>query len=383
MEFFLDLLSFFLKTLSIVGLIVLSLSLLIMILKSLKDDVKKGVKETQIRLEAVDLRRLYKKRRKFMQKSLKDTAPFAKALEGESKKKKLSEKKKKELRLQNTKEQHKEHLDKLKALEEQGVFCPHNLFVINFNGSVKGSEVKSLREKIDAILDVATDKDEVIVNLTSPGGMVNSYGLCSSQLCRIRDRGINLVCTVDSVAASGGYLMACVANKIVAAPFAYIGSVGVVAGVPNFKRAINKLNVDYEQITAGKYKRTLTMFGENTDEGRQKFKEELEVIHKRFKEQIVRFRPQVDLDKVATGEHWLALDAKELSLIDEIATSDEFIQRRVAQTYNCAIKLIVAKKSKKNFISRVKDLVSLKSPETYLKEQMASSLHDEPYEHIR
>ncbi|SPT67801.1 Probable protease sohB [Anaerobiospirillum thomasii] len=383
MEFFLDLLSFFLKTLSIVGLIVLGLSLLIMILKSLKDDVKKGVKETQIRLEAVDLRRLYKKRRKFMQKSLKDTAPFAKALEGESKKKKLSEKKKKELRLQNTKEQHKEHLDKLKALEEQGVFCPHNLFVINFNGSVKGSEVKSLREKIDAILDVATDKDEVIVNLTSPGGMVNSYGLCSSQLCRIRDRGINLVCTVDSVAASGGYLMACVANKIVAAPFAYIGSVGVVAGVPNFKRAINKLNVDYEQITAGKYKRTLTMFGENTDEGRQKFKEELEVIHKRFKEQIVRFRPQVDLDKVATGEHWLALDAKELSLIDEIATSDEFIQRRVAQTYNCAIKLIVAKKSKKNFISRVKDLVSLKSPETYLKEQMASSLHDEPYEHIR
>ncbi|SPT70251.1 protease SohB [Anaerobiospirillum thomasii] len=383
MEFFLDLLSFFLKTLSIVGLIVLGLSLLIMILKSLKDDVKKGVKETQIRLEAVDLRRLYKKRRKFMQKSLKDTAPFAKALEGESKKKKLSEKKKKELRLQNTKEQHKEHLDKLKALEEQGVFCPHNLFVINFSGSVKGSEVKSLREKIDAILDVATDKDEVIVNLTSPGGMVNSYGLCSSQLCRIRDRGINLVCTVDSVAASGGYLMACVANKIVAAPFAYIGSVGVVAGVPNFKRAINKLNVDYEQITAGKYKRTLTMFGENTDEGRQKFKEELEVIHKRFKEQIVRFRPQVDLDKVATGEHWLALDAKELSLIDEIATSDEFIQRRVAQTYNCAIKLIVAKKSKKNFISRVKDLVSLKSPETYLKEQMASSLHDEPYEHIR
>lgn len=383
MEFFLDLLSFFLKTLSIVGLIVLGLSLLIMILKSLKDDVKKGVKETQIRLEAVDLRRLYKKRRKFMQKSLKDTAPFAKALEGESKKKKLSEKKKKELRLQNTKEQHKEHLDKLKALEERGVFCPHNLFVINFNGSVKGSEVKSLREKIDAILDVATDKDEVIVNLTSPGGMVNSYGLCSSQLCRIRDRGINLVCTVDSVAASGGYLMACVANKIVAAPFAYIGSVGVVAGVPNFKRAINKLNVDYEQITAGKYKRTLTMFGENTDEGRQKFKEELEVIHKRFKEQIVRFRPQVDLDKVATGEHWLALDAKELSLIDEIATSDEFIQRRVAQTYNCAIKLIVAKKSKKNFISRVKDLVSLKSPETYLKEQMASSLHDEPYEHIR
>lgn len=383
MEFFLDLLSFFLKTLSIVGLIVLGLSLLIMILKSLKDDVKKGVKETQIRLEAVDLRRLYKKRRKFMQKSLKDTAPFARALEGESKKKKLSEKKKKELRLQNTKEQHKEHLDKIKALEEQGIFCPHNLFVINFNGSVKGSEVKSLREKIDAILDVATDKDEVIVNLTSPGGMVNSYGLCSSQLCRIRDRGINLVCTVDSVAASGGYLMACVANKIVAAPFAYIGSVGVVAGVPNFKRAINKLNVDYEQITAGKYKRTLTMFGENTDEGRQKFKEELEVIHKRFKEQIVRFRPQVDLDKVATGEHWLALDAKELSLIDEIATSDEFIQRRVAQTYNCAIKLIVAKKSKKNFISRVKDLVSLKSPETYLKEQMASSLHDEPYEHIR
>lgn len=273
-----------------------------------------------------------------------------------SKKEQLEKDKK---RLLAKKDQREEALKQLNERSAKGEFCPKNLFVIDFEGSTKAKEIKLLRRQIDAILEVATDQDEVIVNLCSPGGVVNTYGLCSSQLQRIRERNIFLTVTVDEVAASGGYLMACVANKIVAAPFSYIGSIGVIAGVPNFRKVLNKYDVDYEQITAGKYKRTLSMLGENTQEGREKFKEELEAIHEHFKGVVKTFRPNLDLDKVATGEHWLALDALKLGLVDEIATSDEYIQKRINDTYNCAVKIIWKKKENKNLLQRYLPKVSL------------------------
>lgn len=254
--------------------------------------------------------------------------------------------------LQKEKRQsHETWLQELQQKREAGEFCPRNLFVIDFNGSTKGTEVRALRQKIDAILTVANEQDEVVVNLKSPGGLVNTYGLGASQLQRLRDHGVTVTVTVDEVAASGGYLMACVANKIVAAPFSYIGSIGVIAGLPNFRRVLNKYDVDYEQITAGKYKRTLSVLGENTEEGRKKFQEELEAVHKRFQEQVQRFRPQLDMNKVATGEHWLAADALELGLIDEIGTSEEYIQKRLALTEKSALKLKWQKpKKKQNFL---------------------------------
>ncbi len=251
--------------------------------------------------------------------------------------------------LNKRKEKRQQQLLRLHQLEQEGVFCPRHVFVLNFNGSPSGNEVKKLRREIDALLTVACERDEVVVKLTSPGGMVNSYGLLSSQLLRIRKRGIYLTACVDSVAASGGYLMACVANKIVAAPFAYIGSIGVVAEFLNFNRLLNSHEVDYEQVTAGKYKRTLTMLGPNTDEGRAKFKQELEAIHQRFKEQVLTYRPQLDADKVATGEHWLALDAKELGLVDEIATSEEYLAQRAEQTYGSVLQISLVRPKKRGF----------------------------------
>lgn len=264
-----------------------------------------------------------------------------------------------------------------------GAFCPKNLFVVDFKGTKDGREVKELRLKIDAILDVATPDDEVIVNLNSPGGLVNSYGLCASQLKRLRDRDIYVTVTVDEVAASGGYLMASVANKIVAAPFAYIGSIGVIAGIPNFKKVLDRYNVEYEQITAGKYKRTLSIFGENTEEGRKKFKEELEAIHERFKEQVKHFRPQLDMDKVATGEHWLAVDALELGLVDELATSDEYIQQRVSKTYNSALKIKWDNPKKKKLFGKIlpKVKVNAFSPER-AKEEL-SKLEDDTFLNLK
>lgn len=198
-------------------------------------------------------------------------------------------------------------------------------FVIDFKGDLKASAVQSLREEVSALLEVATTDDEVIVRLENHGGLVHEHGLAASQLARIRDREIPLSVCVDKVAASGGYLMACVATKIYAAPFAILGSIGVLAQIPNFNRLLDSHGVDFEQITAGKHKRNVTMFGKNTDADRQKLKEELEDVHALFKAAIGRYRPDLDLEKVATGEHWYGTRALELGLADEIKTSDELL----------------------------------------------------------
>ena len=201
--------------------------------------------------------------------------------------------------------------------------------MIDFKGDIRATEVTSLREEITAILTVATTGDEVLVKLESAGGTVHGYGLAASQLKRIRDKGIHLTIAVDKVAASGGYMMACVAHKIIAAPFAIIGSVGVLAQMPNFNRLLKKHDIDFEEITAGKYKRTLTLFGENTDEDREKMREELADIHLLFKEFIHENRSQVDVEKIATGEHWHGKRALELKLVDELRTSDDYLSSSV------------------------------------------------------
>ncbi|OCG15983.1 protease SohB [Gilliamella sp. App6-5] len=199
------------------------------------------------------------------------------------------------------------------------------LFVLSFNGSMDAHEVEELRQEITAVLAVIKPEDKVVVKLESPGGVVHGYGLAASQLLRFRQRDIPFTAVVDKVAASGGYMMACTANKIVAAPFAIVGSIGVVAQIPNFNRLLKKHDVDIELQTAGAYKRTLTMFGENTEEGRQKFKQELEETHLLFKDFVKEYRPNVDIEQVATGEHWFATQAKDKGLVDEISTSDDFI----------------------------------------------------------
>jgi serine protease SohB len=199
------------------------------------------------------------------------------------------------------------------------------LFVLDFKGDLRASATVSLAREITAVLAVATDHDRVLVRLENAGGLVHEHGLAASQLMRIKARGIELLVAVDKVAASGGYLMACVADRLMAAPFAVIGSIGVIAQLPNFHRLLESKGVDFEQITAGRYKRTLTLFGENTEDGRRKLQQELEDVHALFKTQISEHRPQVDLDEVATGEHWYGVRALELALIDEIRTSDDFL----------------------------------------------------------
>ena len=187
------------------------------------------------------------------------------------------------------------------------------------------SQVEQLRDEISFMLQVAQPTDEVVIRLTSPGGAVPNYGLASSQIARLRQHDLKCTVCVDLIAASGGYMMAAVADKIVAAPFAIIGSIGVVAGLPNFHRVLKKHEVDYYLFTAGKYKRTVTPLGEVTEEGQEKMQQDLEAIHHSFKKLIVDHRKEIDIEEVATGEFWLAEEAKEKGLVDEILTSDDYL----------------------------------------------------------
>jgi len=218
----------------------------------------------------------------------------------------------------------KEKKEKIK--KEKNAQDKKRLFVLNFCGDVRASDVHALSESINAVLLAADfQKDQVLLQLESPGGMVHAYGLAAMQLQRLRDAHIHLTIAVDKVAASGGYMMACVANKIIAAPFAIMGSIGVIAQLPNFNRFLKSKSIDFEQIKAGQYKRTLSVFGENTKEGREKVQEEVNETQVLFKEFIHTHRPQIDLEKTATGEHWFAKKAIELNLVDELMLSDDFI----------------------------------------------------------
>ena len=203
------------------------------------------------------------------------------------------------------------------------------LYVLNFEGDLKASAVDNLREEISAVLPQIAPGDEMLVKVESPGGLVHSYGLAASQLRRIRDAEVPLTIAVDKVAASGGYMMACVANQIVAAPFAVLGSIGVLAQLPNFHRLLQKNNIDFELFTAGEYKRTVTMFGENTDKGREKFLEDIEETHELFKDFVSSNRPALDMARVATGEVWYGSKALEVGLVDALQTSDAFVQQRL------------------------------------------------------
>lgn len=224
---------------------------------------------------------------------------------------------------------HKEETKKLKEKEPISA----KIYVLDFHGDIMASAVESLRQEISGILGVIEPQDEVLVRIESPGGVVPGYGLAASQLRRLRDAGVRVVASVDKVAASGGYMMACVANEILTAPFAVLGSIGVAAPVPNIHRLLNKHGIDYEDMTAGEYKRTVSPFGEITEEGRRKFQEQLEDTHVLFKEFVRANRPQLDVDKVATGEFWHGSRAVELGLADRVITSDDYLISKLDNTH--------------------------------------------------
>lgn len=227
------------------------------------------------------------------------------------------------------KREHKLHKRQLKEQRKINAKNPRKrVYVLDFDGDLQASAVTELREEITALLQLLRKEDEVLLRLESEGGLVHAYGLAASQLKRLRDRGFPLTVAVDKVAASGGYLMACVADRIIAAPFAVLGSIGVVAQIPNLHRLLKKHEVDIELHTAGEYKRTLTLLGENTEAARAKFREELEDTHLLFKQFVSEHRPQVPIEQAATGEHWFGARALALQLVDQLRTSDDYLLDR-------------------------------------------------------
>ncbi|WP_249674446.1 protease SohB [Pseudomonas abieticivorans] len=294
MEFLAEYASFLAKTVTLV----LAIMIVLTAIASLRS---KGRRKGSGQLQVNKLNDFYKALRERLESSLLD---------------------KDQLKAQRKQEAKAEKKQKKKPESKQRVF------VLDFDGDIKASATESLRHEITALLTLATAKDEVVLRLESGGGMVHSYGLASSQLARIRQAGVRLTICIDKVAASGGYMMACIGEKIISAPFAILGSIGVVAQLPNVNRLLKKHDIDFEVLTAGEYKRTLTVFGENTEKGREKFQEDLDITHQLFKNFVARYRPQLAIDQVATGEVWLGVAALEKQLVDELKTSDEYLAER-------------------------------------------------------
>jgi serine protease SohB len=326
LEFLADFGLFLLKSITVVAAILIIIGGIVSSSQRNKVNKIKGQAQGEIQLTNISER--YRSMVQDMQHALLSRFE-AKALDKAEKKADKLKTKEDKNRAKVLKKATPENKNDADELAEKAEDAHNRLFVIDFNGDIKASGVNSLREEITAIIAIAGKQDEVLLRLESPGGMVHSYGLAASQLKRLRDKNIVLTIVVDKVAASGGYMMACVANKIVAAPFAIIGSIGVIAQIPNFNKLMRKMDIDYEQHTAGKYKRTLTLFGENTDQDREKFQEELEDTHQLFKSFISDNRPQLDVESVATGEHWYGTRAVDKGLIDEISTSDDLIVKAV------------------------------------------------------
>ena len=243
----------------------------------------------------------------------------------------------------------KKYLKSLKKESKKSKEEKYTSFVLKFNGDIMATQVENLREEITLILNVAKPKDEVILLLESRGGSVAHYGLAASQLQRLRDKNIQLTVCVDRVAGSGGYLMACVAHQIVSAPFAYIGSIGVLFGIPNVHDFLKKHDISYEEVTAGKYKRTLTPFGKVTEEKRERLKEQLSLIHTQFKNFVGKYRREVILEDIATGEAWLAEEAFKKKLVDKIQSSDDYIMEKlkISNVYEISLS------EKKNFMDKL------------------------------
>ncbi|WP_313644860.1 protease SohB [Pseudomonas sp.] len=300
MEFIAEYASFLAKTATLVIAI-------LVVLSALAGLRGKGRRKAGGQLQVTRLNEFYKELRERLESGLLDKAQL------------------KALRKQQAKGEKKQK--KGKAQE------PGRVFVLDFDGDIKASATESLRNEITALLTLATPRDEVVLRLESGGGLVHSYGLAASQLARVRQAGIPLTVCIDKVAASGGYMMACIGEKIISAPFAVIGSIGVVAQLPNINRLLKKHDIDVEVLTAGEYKRTLTVLGENTEKGREKFQQDLDITHQLFKDFVARYRPQLDIDEVATGEVWLGVAALNRQLVDELQTSDEYLSGR-ARTAN-------------------------------------------------
>lgn len=310
MVFILDYASFLLKTVTLV-IAIIAVLLFIVTLKSRKNQAQKGQLQVQKLNEHFE----------HLHDQLEEVILDKDAL------KKLKKEKAKQ-----------EKANKNKAKETKS-----RVFVLDFVGDIKASAVENLRQEVSAILTTANVNDEVVVRLESPGGMVHSYGLAASQLQRIREANIPLTICVDKVAASGGYMMACIGNRIYSAPFAILGSIGVVAQIPNAHKLLKKHDIDYEVMTAGEYKRTMTIFGENTTKGREKFQEDLEITHQLFKNFVATNRPHLNIDEIATGETWLGTAALEKHLVDNIVTSDQYLMDRAKQAEIYAVHYAIKK----------------------------------------
>ena len=305
MEFIFEYGLFLAKAATIVAAVFVILTMLVAVGQRGRRQIQRG------NLVVVQLNKELESFRDALQRSVLDKFAFKRLVKAERRKEKEEAKQQKN----NTAEQERRR----------------RVYVLSFDGDMEASGLDALRQEITAVLTMVEPRDEVMLRLESPGGMVHAYGLAASQLLHFKQKEIPLTVCVDKVAASGGYMMACVADRLLAAPFAILGSIGVLVQMPNVYRLLKKNDVDFELITAGEYKRSMTPFTEITEKGRDKVRQDVEDMHQLFKDWVVQYRPVVDIDDIATGDTWVGLQALDKKMVDMISTSDDYIMQACEQ----------------------------------------------------
>ncbi len=210
---------------------------------------------------------------------------------------------------------------------------PPRLAVLRFQGlrDLNASGDQRLSEAIDEVLVNRDHFEEAVVIIDSPGGTTHGYGHAYALLERLSASGLKVTACIDRIGASGGYLMALPADRILAGPFAIVGSVGVVAGIPNVKRLLEEKGVSYRLFVAGDKKRVVHFADDDGPEVREYMDEKLAGIHTQFLQAVEKHRgDRVKLDEVRSGDHWSAEESVEkgLGLVDELQTSAEYLLER-------------------------------------------------------
>jgi len=208
--------------------------------------------------------------------------------------------------------------------------------LINIEGEITNSRssVFYRRGMVDEWIDQLkqAERDEnvkaIILNINSPGGPVIDADILYMKIRDLAKKKV-VVALLDRVAASGGYYVACAANKIISHPLTLTGSIGVVMDYINLQGLLEKkLGVEMGVIKSGRYKDIGSPFRPMDTSERKMLQELVDAAHRRFVENISTSRriPVKKLAPICDGRIYSGEQAKELGLVDELGTLDEAIE---------------------------------------------------------
>ena len=194
-----------------------------------------------------------------------------------------------------------------------------NIGYVEVKGTIRNS--RKVVEWIDKLSENSSIR-AILVRIDSPGGGVAPSQEIYDALKRAREKGKPVVASIGSLGASGGYYIACAADKIVADPGSVTGSIGVIMQFPVIRDLLRKLGIDYEVIKSGEFKDIASPLRPMTDKERRLLKEVILDVYSQFVDVVAESRglPKDSVLKIADGRILSGRQAYELGLVDTLGS---------------------------------------------------------------